>query len=246
MKRLPFLTIGVFLLLAQACGPENGRRDIRDYYFPLKTLTEGLVYEYAPVAGDSLASLFWHYQSIMQEDSNILTGTYYEYDSIPLQRIREERVSNGMLLEEISLYLRDTLDQQTRIQGAILSGSVFPFSVQENGGIFLYKVRFDFPNAQNYSTTIIKNRQYLGDTTYTLAGKDYPAVQFSVRELIEQGNEADGFAEPELSGLEIYAKGIGLVYFEKGPKGREQIAYQLKNRYPMPQLLEEFRKRIND
>ncbi len=243
MKKSPLFLAGFFIIiLITACSPDDGRSDIRDFYFPLKSLTEGLVYEYQPVGTDTSAPVYWYYQSFLQPDSNFFTGTYYEQDLIPLQLTREEVVSNGMLLEDINLYLRDTFGQQTRIQGEILSGSVFPFMVEENGGIFLYKVRFDFPNAENYSTTVIKNRYYVGDTTYTLSGNTYPAVVFEVKELIEHGNEEAGYAEPELEGTEIYAKGIGLVYYDKGPKEGERIAYELQDRYPMADLKAKLRK----
>ena len=197
MIKLPLFLTGICIILLSACGSGDGHRDIRDYYFPLKGLTEGLVYEYQPVSEDSLPPVYWYYRSFLQKDSNYFTSTYYENDLIPLQFTREEVVSNGMLLQDINLYLRDTLDQQLRIPGEILSGSVFPFSVKEDGGIFLYKVRFEFPNEQNYATTVIKNRYYIGDSTYTFAGKDYPAVVFDVKELVEHGNEEAGYAEPE-------------------------------------------------
>ena len=245
----PFVMMtGVLLLLFTglfpACNPDN-RKDIRDYYFPLRKLTEGQVYEYRPVGPDSLSPAYWYYRSFLQDEGIYLTGTYYEYELTPLQLVREELVSNGMLLQDLFLYVPDTSGRRQRIEAEVLVGNVFPFSVSNSSGVFLYKVRFDFPNETGSTTTLIKNRRYLGDTTYTINGKAYDAVRFEVRELIEDVSAAEGAIEPRFDGEEIYAKGIGLVYYRK-TLGGQSIAYELADRYPMEQLEQKAAKRLNE
>lgn len=225
---------GCIFLCATACNP-SGRKDIRDYYFPLKKLTEGQVYEYRPIGEDSLSPAYWYYRSFLQEEGIYLTGTYYEYDLNPLQLVREELVSNGMLLQDLFVFIADSTGRQQRIAAEVLAGNVFPFSVSDSSGIFLYKVRFDFPNEIGSTTTLIKNRRYLGDTTYTVNGQSYDAVRFEVRELVEDQSVTEGTVEPRFSGEEIYAEGIGLVYYRKN-LGPQSIAYELADRYPMEQL----------
>lgn len=234
----------IFTVLFLACNP-SGRKDIRDYYFPLKKLTEGQVYEYQAIGQDSIGPAYWYYRSFLQDEGIYLTGTYYEYDLTPLQLVREELVSNGMLLNDLFVYVPDSTGRQRRIAAEVLVGNVFPFSVSDSSGIFLYKVRFDFPNETGSTTTLIKNRRYLGETTYTLQGQTYDAVRFEVRELVEENSVTDGMIEPQFDGEEIYAKGIGLVYYRKN-LGAQSIAYELASRYPMEQLEEKAAKRLKN
>jgi hypothetical protein len=105
-------------------------------------------------------------------------------------------------------------------------------------------VRFDFPNEIGSTTTLIKNRRYLGDTTYTFNGVSYDAVRFEVRELVEDNSVTEGSIEPRFDGEEIYAKGIGLVYYRK-ILGRQSIAYELADRYSMEQLEQKAAERLN-
>jgi hypothetical protein len=234
--------ISLFTVALLACNP-GGKKDIRDYYFPLKKLTEGQVYEYHAIGQDSLSPAYWYYRSFLQDEGLYLTGTYYEYDLNPLQLVREELVSNGMILHDLFVYVPDSTGRQKRIAAEVLVGNVFPFSVSDSSGIFLYKVRFDFPNETASTTTLIKNRRYLGDTTYTLGGETYEAVRFEVRELVEDNSATEGSIEPRFDGEEIYAKGIGLVYYRKD-LGAQSIAYELADRYPMEKLEQKAAERL--
>jgi hypothetical protein len=221
----------------------DGAKDIRDYYFPLKQLEEGLVYEYQPVYPDSLTSAYWYYRSFIGEDGVFLTGTYYDSRLIPLQLVREELVSNGMLLQELFLYEPDTVGQQRRATAEVLAGNVFPFAVRDSSILYLYKVRWNPPASPDASITLIKNRHYLGDTTIQYQGKKYPAVRFALRESLE--HEQDGLFEQSYRGREVYAKGLGLVYYEKHVTDEFRWAYRLADRYPMSQLEDTFRQQID-
>jgi len=143
-----------------------------------------------------------------------------------------------MLLEELFLYQSDSTDKQTRIPVEIVAGNNFPFEVQDSLGIFLYNIQW-FSPADSSTNTLIRNRRYLGRTTYEFEGKEYAAIEFGVRELIE--NEQEGFLKIELKGKEIYAQGLGLVYTHKEAidSGFEQT-YQLYARYPMMELEKKF------
>lgn len=244
MKFLKLITPLLLLLMALACNPTN-RKDIRDYYFPLKQLTNGLVYEYRPLGQDSLSPAYWYYRSFIQDEGIYLTGTYYEYDLNPLQLVREELVSNGMLLQDLFLYFPDSSGRQQRLAAEVLAGNAFPFSVSDSSGIFLYKVRLEFPNEIDRTTTLIKNRRYLGDTTYTYQNETYKAVRFEVRELVEDNSATEGSIEPRFDGEEIYAKGLGLVYYRKN-LGGQNIVYTLSDRYPMEELEQKAAERINN
>lgn len=229
------------LLLGGCSGP--GKKDIRNYYYPLKTLEDGLVYEYRPVGLDSLTPVYWYYRSFVQPNGVFLTGTYYEYDLIPLQLVKEEMVENGMLLSDLAVYTTDSMGLQQPILAKVLAGNVFPFEVSDSNGVFLFKVQLVFPDAPEASTTLIKNRRYLGDTTIVFDNQKLKAIRFGVRELIEDRDPEDGVVEPTLSGEEVYAEGIGLVYYYKNITSTQQLAYRLVRRYPMVELEDQFREK---
>lgn len=227
-------SFSIVALSLQSCDT-SGEKDVRDYYFPFKELTGGLVYEYQPSGQDSLGEVYWYYRSFLQDDGIFLAGTYYEADLIPLQLVREEMVSNGILLADLFLYYPDTTGRQQRITADIEAGNVFPFTVSDSSGILLYKVHIELPGQEGSTTTLIKNRRYVGDTTFVYQGRKYDAVRFEVKELIEDFSPTEGSVEPQYRGEEIYARGLGLVYYEK-QLGPDKLAYRLSDRYPMEQL----------
>ena len=233
-------TYWFFLLLALTSCRGDGAQDIRNYYFPLRELKEGLVYEYQPMINDSLTPAYWYYRSFFTEEGIFLTKTYYEYELAPLQLSREEVVSNGMLLEDLYLYENDSTGKQQKITVEVLSGSAFPFQVKDSSGVFLYKIQWHPVSDPEATITLIKNRRYIKDTTIVFEAEERDAVLFDVRELVEYDKE--GVFEHEYSGREVYAEGIGLFYYEKKVAGDFQWAYRLKERYPMSRLEEQYRR----
>ncbi|MCO6493812.1 MAG: hypothetical protein J5I98_35660 [Phaeodactylibacter sp.] len=232
----------LFLLLALTSCRGDGARDIRNHYFPLRELKDGLVYEYQPVNIDSLTPAYWYYRSFFTEEGIFLIRTYYEYELLPLQLSREEVVSNGMLLHSLSLYEKDSTGKQHKVPVEVLSGNAFPFLVRDSTGVFLYKVRWTPLSDPEATITLIKNRRYVKDTAVVYEGQERDAVIFDVSELVAYDKE--GVFEHQYSGREVFAEGIGLFYYEKKVAGDFGWAYLLKQRYPMSRLEARFRKRI--
>jgi len=262
LKRLIKVFVPIlFLLSLWSCQSEGGR-DIRAYYFPIQELQDGLIYEYQAVNMDSLTPKYWYYRSFINDNGVFLTGTYYEHDFTPLQFVREEMVSNGIIQDTLYLfeynfseaaidslpedqrssffvYHPDSSSQVARVNVEILSGTLFPYQVRDEGGVFLYKVKWR-PASQPETEIILgKTRHYLGDTTFTFQNKTYDCVRFKVSELFQQNQE--GVLEQEYSGVEWYAKKLGLVYFRKNITEDFVIEYQLEDRYPMEKLEEKFK-----
>jgi hypothetical protein len=233
-----FILIVSLTILLTSCH-DNNIKDIRNYYFPLKLLTEGLVYEYQPVSNDSLTPAYWYYRSFIGQDGIFLTATYYEQDLVPLQLVREELVQNGMLAQNVYLYSRpDSTGLQQRTEVNVLENSAFPFEVQDSGGVFLYKAQWVPDSDPEAVITLIKNRRYVGDTVLTYNDKRHKGVIFEVKELVEYDKE--GIFEQEYAGKEVYAKGIGLVYYDKVISDEVTWAYRLHKQYPMEELEGQF------
>ena len=241
-----FFTLLFASFLFFSCNePTNPIRNIKDYYFPVENLDQGLVYEYETAEDPRNPPFFYYYRSVRNAADLYLTGTYYDYDFTPIQFVREEMTSNGMTLADFYFYHTDTLtNKQNQVPVEIEAKNVFPFTVkEEKPGVLLFTIKWDDPEPTGTEYTLIRNRQFAGDTTYIYQGKEHEAVQFYVRELIDNYNQ--GHLETEYDGLEIYAKDLGLVYFEKNVSKEFQIKYKLKDTYPMTVLEEKFKDRQN-
>ena len=243
-NRLPVLYLILGLWAGLSSCRADGPRDIRDFYFPLKALEDGLVYEYQPVGIDSLTPVYWYYRSLIQPGGVYLTGTYYEYDLIPQQLVREELVQNGMLVKDVFLYgpVIDSSGQQARTAVEVLEGNAFPFEGADSTGVFLYKIRWAPPQDSGAVVTLIKNRRYLKDTAVQVLGEERPAILFDVKELVEY--DKNGVFEQAYGGREIYAEGLGLVYYDKQIGEGLNLKYALQRRYPMNELEKQYEQII--
>ncbi len=231
-----FLLLAALFLWSQ-CSKE---RDIRAYYFPLKDLEDGVVYEYQPVDNDTLPPIYWYYRSFIYPDSVFLTGTRYSRELLPEQFTREEVVANGMLTVDSYVYELDSLGKQHQVPMEIVAGSSYPFEVMEGGGLFLHHLKWASQVDPVVSYEVVKNRRFGGDTTFVWQGRQRDAVYLTLREAIDQ--RAEGVLSLESEGEEVYVREVGLVYFEKRFSEGFQVAYRLVDRYPMEVLEEKFSK----
>jgi len=236
------LLLSVFLILfLSAC--EQGRKDIRDYYYPLKELEDGLVYEYRSADGVQ-GPVYWYHRSIIQDTAVYLSSTYYRYALLPLQHVRERMTNSGMVMEGMTLYEQDSTNNFEQVQARVevKADDVFPFSVQkEEGGIYLNHVQWQPPLDTGATITVIKNRYYAGDTSVQYKGKNYKAIILRVKQLMEY--DQNGVNEQQFSSEEIYAKGLGLVAWRRSIPPDVESVYLLHDRYSMQQLEDSFRVR---
>jgi len=80
----------------------------------------------------------------------------------------------------------------------------------------------------------------MGDTTFVFNKREMPAIFFKVKEKIEMENE--GVTGQLFEGMEIYAKGIGLVYYEKKVSKEAIIAYRFVRGMKMEELEKKWEK----
>ena len=194
--RLLFVFSGS-LLLAACTG---GRRDIRAYYFPAENLIGGQVYEYAAVGGgDSIPPDIWYFRSVRADSGLFLVGTYYDVNYEVGQLVREKITDSGSRARDCFLYVPDsTGERRLRIDTRLESPDVFPFSVKDSSGVFLFSLSFDAPG-QAGTVYLIRNRRFLGDAPdFEFQGKKYSCIRFGLREAI--GQSAEGDAETESRG----------------------------------------------
>lgn len=237
--RASCFTLISFLLFT--CG--NDQRDIRDYYFPLRELTDGLVYEYRDLNYDSLSPDFWYYRTLPTDSAYYFTKAYYQNDFIQRQLYREKMVNNGILIQDLFLFETDTAGQQLQTRAEILSANVFPFEVTGTEELYIYQIKFQLHSQPHGSTSVLINRRFLGDTTYVYQDETYPAIQFEVLGSVDQRDSILGDIEPRFTGKEIYAEKLGLVYYERSyGKDAPSFHHQLVDRYPMTDLENQARR----
>ncbi|MBI1226912.1 MAG: hypothetical protein GC192_16895 [Bacteroidetes bacterium] len=220
---------------------ENGFRNIEDYYYPLSDLQDGKVYEYGPVHEEGDPPIYWYYRSVLKDGNAYLVGMSYNPAFNPDQFVREERVSNGMLLNDFYVYETDTEGKSQQIRADIVAANVFPFKVKPLGSVLLSSLHWR-PLGDSSTITLVRNRQYDSDTTIVFEGKNVPAVKFNTRELVDQ--EEEGHLELEFGGTEVYAKRLGLVYFKKDVSGQRRIEYRLKAVYSMEAFEQKFKEKL--
>ncbi|MEM1216785.1 MAG: hypothetical protein AAGJ82_13910 [Bacteroidota bacterium] len=232
---LPQLILLLLGGVLTACG-EDTTTDIRAYYFPLRELTDGLVYEYRDVRNDSLTADYWYYRSLPTDTAFYFTKALYQNDFTQRQLYREEMVANGILVRDLFIYENDSTGQQIPVQAQILQANTFPFEVVDSTLSYPYRARFQLPSQPHGQTTLNMQRRYLGDTTYRFQGTTYPAIQFAISGSVDQRDSIIGDIEPHFKGREIYAKGIGLVYYQRSFGQVSGLQHQLVARYPMTEL----------
>lgn len=233
--------LAAFSFFACANKAKNGFKNIEDYYFPLSDLQDGKVYEYQPAHEEGDPPVYWYYRSVLKDGSGYLVGMSYNPSFEPDQFVREERVGNGMLLNDFYVYETDAEGKSQQIKAEIDAANVFPFEVKPVSSVLLSSLHWR-QLGDSSSITLVRNRQYDSDTTVVFDGKNVPAVKFNTRELVDQ--EVEGHLELEFGGMEVYAKKLGLVYFKKDVSGQRRIEYKLKAVYSMADFEQKFKEKL--
>ncbi|MFN0014444.1 MAG: hypothetical protein ACKVU2_07830 [Saprospiraceae bacterium] len=233
-SRLILLVIGASLFIT--CTEQ--KRNIKEYYFPVKKLLSGMAYVYASEEGDTSELRYWNYRAFVRDSGVYLVGTQYDrYFSIN-QIVREKLVESGSVAREAFLFEPDTVQgKMVPVPTSIESPDLFPFEVRDSLGIFLYKLQYHPPSDTTATVYLIRNRRYLGDgPMFEFNGEKYPTIRFGVLEAV--GHNKDGSAELEGNGEEWYAKGLGLVYFRKsfGADNQIRFAFRLVDMFPTEEL----------
>lgn len=234
MKRSVIILL---LIYATACEPEGGSLNLQPYYFPIESLVNGKVYAYESVGNPHDPLIFWFYQSRINNDQTFLTGTSYDLEFEPDQYVVERQVVNGMKLDTFITYETVQKGQKKAVAAHIEAGNVFPFKLKNQNDVLLTTISWH-SESNDANITFVRNRQYLADTTVVFKNDTLPAVRILLRELID--TEKNGHLELEYGGEEVYAKGIGLVYFEKNINPEWQMKYVLREIYERPYFEEIF------
>ncbi len=240
-----FYTLSSLLCLTiLSCQIEkDAKRDIKSFYYPVEALKTPMVYVYHPVKNDTLGAQYWYF-STLETDTGTYLNSYIYNQFLELEQLSvEELVSNGVVQKDYFLYSFDSIGHQQRFPAEIEYGNTFPFEVKDSSGVFLQKMKWTFSQSPLHTITLIRNRRYIGDKKYRFKDTEYDAITFSLREVIDDFQA--GHLETETSGIEVYAKGIGLVYHKKAISENLILEYELVDRYSIEEAEGKFKPEVN-
>ncbi|THH39396.1 hypothetical protein [Neolewinella litorea] len=229
MRRLPLL----LLPLLFACSSEP---DIRAYYYPVRELTDGLVYQYRNTGDvNQEAYEYWYYLGLDRDTALYLSATRYANGITPVQ-VSTERVRNdGAYLEQLALYPPSPDGQRQRVETEVLYDRIFPF-YPTDGQASGYRVRFKVPGNSDAQNFVSLNRYYRGDTILKVLGEEREAVVFDLQGEVSQRDAQLGDISPTFTGYEIYAKGLGLVEYHRDLGAGGAAGARLVRRMPMSEF----------
>lgn len=230
--------IFLFVFLVFGCKQKPAKSqeiDIKSYYFPIHKLDGGMMFVYK-YKNALKPEFYWHLKTEKHQDSLYLKVVELNGDFVVEQQLTEQIFLSGTRIIDYQLMDIDAMGQIDTAQVEIESGDYYPFYVEKNGGVYIFQINWIFPKNPESKYTLIRNRRYVGDTTFLFKGKEVPAIVFSAKELFV--NDFNGRQELEFDKTEVYAKGLGLVYSKRPVNDTLSFEYQLVDTLAGSLLLE--------
>mgnify|MGYP007070993234 CR=1 FL=1 len=229
---LPFFA----LTLVVSCRVSQTEKPLEGYYFPIKSLKNGLVYAYQPLGPDSAAVEYWYFRSENRGGRPWLVSQFYRPDFSVGQLVEEEIFENGAVARNILLFEKDSASgKSVQIPTTIREGNVFPFEKLDSTENLRFSL--DWHPLKDPAATIFlkRTRQFAGESEpFFFKNKSQKTVRFVLREVV--GNQNEGNSEVEGHGGEVYAAGLGLVFYKKEFDGGLTMAYRLVDTFSMAEL----------
>ena len=211
-------------LINTACTPSvEAPTDYSAYYFPIGSFPEGgMVYRYKNLRDPEAQSEVWRH---IPRGKGLVESINYGNGEEIAQRQFDRIVNNGVMTDSLLLYSRDTTGRQKEINVKVISPHRFPFQPGDSTKVWLTHLDWYQPE-DSLHIVLQRRRRFGGDTTWTSDGKTIPAVRFRTEDTFE--TEKDGWTSSSWSGEEIYAKGIGLVYYKRKISEEMVLEFQIE------------------
>ena len=235
------MTLFFLTILLTGCSDE---RDVRDYYFPARELTTGLVYAYENIGTlPGPETEYSYYLGVDVDTALYLSVTQYSPLLEPQQQSRQEIKNDGVYLREITLLRPDTSGPSVPMPTTLIHDKAFPFYLSPDPAeAFGYRLSFTDPNRPQALTYVTLNRRFERDTTIMISGKNYPGLLFSLEGEVSLRDTEEGDISPQFTGYEIYAKGLGLVEHKRELGSGASLGGRLQERLTMEEFLKKIRE----
>ncbi len=214
----------LFLALSAGCRPADGRRadDLSAFYYPVDRLPEnGAMYYYANVTDSLGGREVWKLRRVGE---GVLQSENLDAGGRVLLRQRDRVVSSGVITDSLTLLTYDSLGARA-VGVTIHAGNRMPFAATDTSAVYLTHLEWWQPG-DSLHLVLQRRRKFAGDTVWTWADKTLPAVRFTTSDQLE--TERDGWTNSAWSGEEIYAEGVGLVYYARNISPQFRLAFRLE------------------
>ncbi|MDC0230646.1 hypothetical protein OAK19_01645 [Aureispira] len=229
------IILSLLMLFIYSCSPTdiNEEQDkttqnsfyTKDYYYPVTELDSGKVYEYVVVhEGKEFISHYWHLQREQDTNGNIFL-IWERYNGL-LQKdqyIKEWIIDDGVITKEYKFFVQDSVTQDLKeYPNNVSQNVVFPFNASLDS-VMAYRFVCEMKLPPDFLTSkLIRDRKFGQSTSFNYNGKEVEAIVFTSTDLYDiENKEEGGFWNVKKAVIEIYAKGIGLVYQEEKTDGIE-------------------------
>ena len=238
-SRRLFFIIGLlplFLLGLLSC---EGRRDVRDYYFPVRQLTgsDGKVYAYLRTGSQpGPDTAYWYYLGVDLDTALYLTTTGYGPDLSPRQLSREKITNEGSRLQELTAFATDSAGRSVPTEMEVLYEHTFPFYLDgPGGGPYGYRLRGQFAGSAAM-TYVTLDRTEFRDTSTFILGEERPGLCVRLFGEVSERDPELGDISPTFSGYEIYTRGLGLTEYYRNLGAGGTFGGRLVRTLPMTEF----------
>jgi hypothetical protein len=213
----------------------------RFFYFDALLLGgAGQVYVYAPVHNPLHPDEIWHKRFSGDFHDSHIYSTLLSPEGDILQETTESLSKKGAYLTRMELFLHepDSLitvetndeaqkqDSSMSIRVQINEPTTFLFGPPQEDVGAKYQIEYREPGPDSIRVVLTRFRKYVGSEVFEFNGQSYPAMRYTVDETLE--TETEGFTTSAWTAIEIYDKGLGLVYYKKEVNPDFVLEYQLK------------------
>jgi len=237
------ILIGISIAFALfGCTRES---DLRDYYFPVDELKEGLVYQYSPVGNNRQQPQHWFYKTHTINDKQLLSCQTYDQSGSVEQFTLEEITANRSLATEYRLISYDSTGKMHTTNLTIEKNQMFPFGKPDKNAIQRFKVNWNDPVNTQYYNELNRGRAFHQFTQHEFKGKPVDCAEFIMVETIDVEQKDAGVQTLETTTKELYAKGLGLIYYQKKTGDKTLYTYQLTDRISMEEFTKKFKNELD-
>ncbi|MFT5645623.1 MAG: hypothetical protein ACI976_000296 [Aureispira sp.] len=236
---MPYIISCFLLIFISSCQPKESTKTTEElvqevdnntfytkaYYYPIESLSEEKIYEYVlEKEGETYRS---HYLSLKKEfgaDSAVyLRSKYYGPDFQQNQEIKEWIIKDGVITQEYTFLVLDSVSQTLKkYTNEVSQNVVFPFYASLDS-VMAYRFVCEMKLPPDFlKVKLVRDRKFNKKISYTYKEEALEAIAFVATDLYDIENvEGGGFWEQKKGAIEVYAKGIGLVYKETKTAGAE-------------------------
>lgn len=197
--------------------------DYREYYIPMATLpAEGITYTYRNLRDTTAAPELWKHKKMGE---GLIISTNYDSRGLETQRQYDRQVIDGIVTDSLILMFEDSTGRRGETHVKVVSPYRFPFIPGDSTKVWLTQLEWFQPD-DSLHVVLQRRRRFDTDTVWTYHGKSHPAVRFTTNDNLQ--TEAVGWTDSNWNGQEIYAKGIGLVYYQRRISSELVLEYALE------------------